>query len=142
MRLVILLSSILFARGVQAFDSTDVKLIDAYKILQNNPAMFKSESAIDAKKFDQDEIIFKNQNRDITNWGELDANEWLSFETWRKHRKIKDENKNWRQIFREATNQEIVGRVLKCIGLCQNYRGDKRSSVEYMRTFQCETEQQ
>ncbi|MAZ46956.1 MAG: hypothetical protein CME65_00245 [Halobacteriovoraceae bacterium] len=119
-------------QSAYSFDRADVDLIDAYKLIENSPKSKVDDWKVDPEPFREDDLVFKNQNRDITNWSELDPYEWLSFKTWRKHREIKDKNKNWRQIFREATNREVVGRILKCIGLCQNFRGSRHSSVEHM----------
>lgn len=131
MKVIVMLIFGIFSHSAYAFDQTDVELIDAYEILQNNPGAKSDDWKVDPKRFEEEDLVFKDQYREITDWSELDPYDWLSFKTWKKHREIKDKNKNWRQIFREATNKEVVGRILKCVGLCQNFRGARKNTIEY-----------
>ncbi len=126
-----LLCSFILCQSAFAFDSSDASLIKAYELLSSGPRG-KENFNVDEENFDKEGLRFRNQKRELTDWKQLDEFEWLDFKTWRQNRKIKDENPNWRQIFREATNREVVGRVIKCIGYCLKYRGVRKNSVEHL----------
>lgn len=119
-----------------ALDSSDVYLIDDYGIINTSMRRNDFEWSVNPVELDKDRVRFKAQNRELTPWRNIDPYEWLDFKTWEKHRKIKDENPQWRKLFREALNYELMGRVLKCIGLCVKYRGTRKNNIEFMSKIQ------
>lgn len=65
---------------------------------------------------------YKDGTKSLFNWKEIDPNEWLSIHRWIESREFKDKNPAWRLALRDASNVELVGRMIQCVGVCQNYR--------------------
>ncbi|MCB9061324.1 MAG: hypothetical protein H6622_07370 [Halobacteriovoraceae bacterium] len=54
----------------------------------------------------------------LIDWKELEPDKWLSAKVWQKRLKLKESNAAWRENLRDATQKELVGRILHCVGQC------------------------
>ena len=130
MRFLLVFFACCVSVSVKALDEADVSIIDEYKII--NTTKNKSDWSVNPADIDKLGIRYRSQNRDLTQWSQLDPYAWLDFKIWKEERKMKDESANWRMKLREVITNELVGRVLKCIGYCKVYRGSQKNQVEYM----------
>ena len=73
---------------------------------------------------------FKGQHRSQIDWELLDAN-WLDYGLWKKERMIKDEYPEWQLTLRERRLNELMGRVLECVGECRLYRGEGYANANF-----------
>lgn len=71
----------------------------------------------------QETVYYKNQRRSLIQWEGMDAEAWLSFDNFERNQNLKDKQPKWETILQEKNKQEIVGRVIDCIGLCRTYVG-------------------
>ncbi len=78
-----------------------------------------------------EDYSYYGQDVSLIEWSKLDHKEWLDYQLWKDHRKIKDHYPKWRQNIRETRLQEIMGRVLDCVGECRVYRGEGYSKAMF-----------
>lgn len=76
-------------------------------------------------------VIFKNQKKSHIKWGTLNEKEFLNIEQWIYHQDLKDQSPEWETLLRERTNQEMVGKVLHCVGICRLDKGDGFTRPQY-----------
>jgi len=117
----------LITGNVFALDASDVQLIDQYGIVSSKVRLHDDvDWSVDASKMDNDSYDYgHNEFKDLTNWKDLDPNSWFELSDWIKSREFKDSTPEWRTFLRNKRNAEIVGRVIKCIGVCRYYHGLK-----------------
>lgn len=93
----------------------------------------KEDWKVEESKVIQDIVIpNKGQRYSIIPWSTLDAEEWLSIESWLIHREVKDSTPDWKIRLRHIDHKEIVGRVLQCRGQCSLYKGINKSSAQHL----------
>lgn len=86
--------------------------------------LHQGEWFVDAEKVDNDQHEYgREQFKDLTDWGNIDATEWTDIGKWKKQRAAKDETQNWRELVRNARSSELVAKVIKCVGKCQYFKG-------------------
>jgi len=68
-------------------------------------------------------VIFKDQSRSSTKWGDVSLDPFLSFKDWKEQTDEKALAPEWESIVRERNNREIVGRFFQCVGICRVDRG-------------------
>jgi hypothetical protein len=73
---------------------------------------------------DQSNILFKDEKQSQIEWERLNVKEWFSFESWLKEQRLKVADPNWSDDQKELARQEIMGRVISCVGDCRVYRGE------------------
>ena len=71
-----------------------------------------------------EEIFYKGQTKSLIDWQNLDPNEWLDFNYWKREQLYRKKFPDWANVQRDKNNLEEVGRVIKCIGTCINERHD------------------
>ena len=71
----------------------------------------------------QETVYYKDQRRSLIQWEGMDPEAWLSFDNFERTQSLKDRQPKWETILQEKNKQEIVGRVIDCIGLCRTYVG-------------------
>lgn len=69
-------------------------------------------------------VIFKNQKNSQTKWGSLNEKEFLNIKKWIYGQDLKDQSPEWESLLRERTNQEMVGKIMHCVGVCRIDKGD------------------
>ncbi len=74
----------------------------------------------------------KGQGHSTTDWENQDPKEWLDIDRWLANRSIKDANPDWKIRIRLNSHKELVGKVLKCVGTCQNFRGIRPVSIRHL----------
>lgn len=86
----------------------------------------------DKNKIDEDNVFFKGQDFSLVDWENLDPIRWLDFDTWRANRAFRDENQDWKLKLRERSRDELVGKVISCVGSCKIFRGKQFSQAHYL----------
>jgi hypothetical protein len=76
-------------------------------------------------------VIFKNQTRGTTKWGEIKLEPFLSFKDWKEQTDEKELAPEWETIIRERNNREIAGRFFQCVGVCRVDRGQSFFNPNY-----------
>lgn len=89
------------------------------------------EWKISSNTVDVDKVSFKGQSRSLINWNTTHHSTWLDYGSWLKERELKDKHPDWKIQTRDIFNHELYGKVLKCIGSCKVYRGEKYVEAEY-----------
>ena len=131
MKVIILFFIGLFPVLSLALEDQDIDLIDNFDLIKTNIRLNLEANEDNSAKFDEQSFRFKGQERNTINWKELDSYEWLSFSQWAKDLKEKEASPAWRRRVKEQSYAEIMGRVLKCMGICIKYDGVNRSISEY-----------
>lgn len=124
--------TLIFPTLVFALSEFDMKVIKKYMVnLDFGLEDEGDESVSKLLKLEQDDLYFKDQQRNTLKWGQVKEKQWLSFKVWKDERKLKDQNVAWRNEVRASGHDAIIGKVIKCIGVCHTYRGVKKVSVEF-----------
>lgn len=131
MKTIIFIFTFLFLGQVFALVEDDVTFIEEYDLVKSDVRKKMDGWEVNPSELDEDRFKFKGQARNLISWENLDPYKWLDFNEWVAERKIKDEKTGWRRKLREVGHSELVGRVLKCVGVCVNYRGSKRVLSEH-----------
>ncbi len=131
MKTLAFLISLIIVQGGYALDAIDADLIDEFNLVPTSIAKFDEDWDVNSSKLDKDEFKFKGQDRNTTQWDSIDPIAWFDLNTWIKNREVKDRNESWKQKFREVNHFERIGKVIKCIGVCEMYRGSRSNSIEY-----------
>ena len=76
-------------------------------------------------------IVFKNQKNSQIKWGNLDEKNFLSIDKWIINQDLKDQSPMWETLLRERTNQELVGKVIHCVGACRVDKGNGFIKPQY-----------
>ena len=71
-----------------------------------------------------EEIFYKGQTKSLIDWQNLDPNEWLDFNYWKRDQLYRKKFPDWANVQRDKNNLEEVGRIIKCVGNCINERHD------------------
>lgn len=121
------------AMNVLALDANDVELIDEFAIVNSKVRLHEDDDwSVDSSEMDVDSYDYGHDEfRDLTDWKDLNPNDWFDLNQWISSRKIKDSKPNWRTYIRNQRNAEIIGRVIKCIGVCRYFHGLKGINSEY-----------
>jgi hypothetical protein len=115
-----------------ALDQQDLTFIKKYGLVSSKVRLHDDSWGVNPSKIDADDYEYGlDQFRDLTSWDKLVPDRWLNFREWKKDRKLKDSRPRWRNLVRNAKSMEIVGRVIKCIGVCRYYHGLNSTSASY-----------
>ncbi len=79
--------------------------------------------AQEAQNNEKSTVLFKDQTRSTTRWGEVNPDSFLSFKEWKEQIDEKALVPEWESIVRERNHREIVGRFFQCVGVCRIDRG-------------------
>jgi hypothetical protein len=77
------------------------------------------------------EIRYKGENKSLIQWRYLDAYDWLDYLKWEENLKKRESMDDFREMKRNASQQEIVGTILKCIGDCLIYQGTQPVNSQF-----------
>lgn len=71
----------------------------------------------------RDPYIYKGQKKSLIQWRDLEPKLWMDYKSWEVERYYRDKNPNWRVELRDILQNELMGKVVSCIGTCKVYRG-------------------
>ncbi|MBT4791443.1 MAG: hypothetical protein HON90_07720 [Halobacteriovoraceae bacterium] len=131
MKLIALFLLGIYSTALVALEQNDLDFIYEYDLVRTNVRKKMEDFEVKPMKLDEDEFKYKGQSRETTQWATLKDYEWFDFKLWAKDRDIKDKDLVWKKRIRDLTNAELVGRVLKCVGVCTSYRGSKENLAEF-----------
>lgn len=129
---------IFFSLTVKCFalDEYDIELMDQFGILKSRVESDSDQWTSNyLKKGKVGRNIISTRDKETTVWKDLKEDEWLDINKWIAEREFKDSNPNWKDIVRNQQNREVIGRVIKCVGLCRNYRGVDAASAKHLTTL-------
>lgn len=132
MRLLLFIFCILFQEPSFGLVDQDLSFIDEYDLVKSNVRPRIDDWDVNPSKLDVDKYKFKEQTANTTDWKNLNPLLWLSFREWKNERKFKDTDLEWRKKLRETSYSEKMARVLKCVGVCGNYRGTNWVKSEHL----------
>ena len=92
----------------------------------------KIEWKVEEKAAIQDTQPLKGQSHSVIDWENQEPKEWLDIDRWLSDRSIKDATPDWKIRIRQNSHKELVGKVLKCSGTCQSYRGVKAIDIRHL----------
>jgi hypothetical protein len=93
----------------------------------------KEDWRVSEEKVIQDRSVpNKGQRYSIIPWSTLNAEEWLSIDSWLIQRDVKDVTPDWKIRLRHSEHKEILGKVLQCKGECTVYRGINKSTAQHL----------
>lgn len=71
---------------------------------------------------DDPHYYFQGKDWSLIEWNKLDPVDWTSTRQWKKQLKIKEKTPHWEDWKRSLAHNEVLGRVLMCVGTCRLYR--------------------
>lgn len=86
---------------------------------------------VNPSKIDVDGYVYKGQGKSLINW-KMTHHMWLDFNKWKEQRTARDTMPEWKVKLREAQHVESIGRVIKCYGICNVFRGRNDINADYM----------
>lgn len=92
----------------------------------------KSDWNTDAHKIELDKDPLKGQKYSLIPWSTLEPEEWLGINQWLIERSVKDKSADWQMRLRDQMHHELIGKVLKCFGICKIYRGTNAANGQYL----------
>jgi hypothetical protein len=92
----------------------------------------KQEWKVEEKQAIQDTTPLKGQGFSTIDWEGQDPKEWLDIDRWLADRAAKDSVPDWKIRIRLNTHKELIGKVLKCVGICQSFRGTKGIDIRHL----------
>ncbi len=90
---------------------------------------------VDKDKFDIDISEYRWQQRSLIDWDKSSSKDWMSYDSWLAERKFKDENPTWKTIYRDRSLNEVIAKVISCVGECRLYKGINFSQAKYQSTL-------
>lgn len=73
-----------------------------------------------------------SQTNSLIDWKKIDYDEWLSFDEWKERERFKEGNPDYESTLRAQITDELVGRVIHCIGSCRIFRGEGFSNGQHL----------
>jgi hypothetical protein len=74
----------------------------------------------------------KGQGHSTIPWKTLNPEHFLDVRRWIATREIKDRTPDWKIRLRDARHAELVGKVIKCAGSCEIFRGAEKVNGQYL----------
>jgi hypothetical protein len=131
MKVCIFILTFILVNYCYALDSDDISLIQEYNLIDRGSAIDDEDWNVNPLELDKDSYKFKNQDRNLVDWKNIDQEKWLNIKIWIRERDFKDSFPEWRRRLREDKHSEIIGRTIKCVGSCVKYHGTRRHPVEF-----------
>jgi hypothetical protein len=78
-----------------------------------------------------DPFHFKGQKRSLIDWQEIDTKTWLDYDEWKTHALTKQQSETWFLERREKSLNELMGKVISCVGVCKLYHGKAWVNANY-----------
>ncbi len=119
------------SQGVLALDESDRSLLEAEGLLQGKTMLHTDVWSVKPSKIDVDKIAYRGQGKSLINWEELEEKKWLDFHYWKHQRMQRDKDPTWKIKLRDSSHVEKLGKVIKCIGECKLFRGEKSVNSQF-----------
>ncbi|MBL7666142.1 MAG: hypothetical protein JNM93_13485 [Bacteriovoracaceae bacterium] len=78
------------------------------------------------------EIRFKDSSKSLIDFEKSDPDDLLNIDNWLNEQKIFTSKADRRRYFQERNIQELMGKVIRCVGECQLYRGKKYAKAQFL----------
>lgn len=128
---ILILAIALLSANSFALTETEQKLMEDHGI-QGPKIMLHTDSwGVKPSKIDVDGDVFKGQGKSLINW-KVNHHMWLDFNKWKEQRSARDKYPGWKLKLRETQHVESVGKVIKCYGVCNVFRGGNDVDADYM----------
>lgn len=127
---LILLTMLLCANFCFALSEQDMQIMSKHGMSLKKIMLQTDKWGVKPSKIDMDGHVFKGQTKNIIDW-KMDHKVWLDFEYWKEQRDAKDLDQDWKIQLRQIQHKELVGKVIKCFGVCGLFRGTYRSELEF-----------
>lgn len=131
MKLLIYLSLVFLSPCLWSSANEDIGIIEEYELSKIDVRSKMEKSWDKLPELEQESFRYKGQTRNLIEWDRLEPRAWFSFKEWMKERKLRDQDKLWRQKLRDRNHTEVVGRVLKCLGSCVKFDELNRVNAEF-----------
>lgn len=106
-----------------ALTERDMALIEEFNLLGSGDFSHSEKDwDVDPSLVDSDKIVFKNQKRELRDWSKLDSTSWMDLKVWKEERARKDREADWKEQLRNVQHTERIARLIKCIGVCLQYK--------------------
>ncbi len=92
----------------------------------------KESWKVEEKAVIQDSQPLKGEKFSTIDWEGQDPQEWLDINRWLVDRAAKDSVPDWKIRIRLNNHKELIGKVLKCVGTCQSFRGTKGIQIRHL----------
>ena len=130
MKHLFIIFSLLWGQLVFALDYGDEELARSLELL-GAQIPESSEEFVELDPEIDKTIHFLGENDSFSKWSDISEEDFLSIDKWLKQRNLKDRNKYWLEKVTHSDHVELVGRVLKCSGLCHKYGKNKKVRARY-----------
>ena len=120
---------LLLSIDVYALSEIDKKIVFENKLVTER--VYERPSATEPVEEVSENTYFKNQLKSLVKWSETSDISWLDIYDWKELAKLKQLDPHFSIKYRAHKNNELVGRVLKCFGVCYRYRGNLRNSLSF-----------
>ncbi len=87
---------------------------------------------VSPRQVERDSKPLKNQKHSLIAWDRVDPESWMDIQLWLRERGIKDKIPDWKLRLRDDRQFEHMGKILKCRGSCEVYRGTMKASVQHL----------
>lgn len=132
MKLFFLCFILTFSLSGFSLDEQDAEILERFEIIKTKVQLHDDEWGANYTELDvSSHTLSRDIDKDITDWKNVDEQDWLDITKWKEQRIIKDKVPNWKEILRNQRNREVIGRVIKCLGVCSNYRGAQAASSDF-----------
>ncbi len=111
------LSMALFLCGVMTAHAAPVPVLSAWS---------------EAAPMDKPAALPPDSDQSLIPWRGLDVDAWLDVGSWMRQRAWRDATPDWRAHERQYSAQELVGKVISCVGECRLFRGKVSHRVRWL----------
>jgi len=129
--LLIFFIAIFCSQTVLGLDESDRALLERAGLLQGKLMLHTDVWSVKPSKIDIDKVTYHGQAKSLINWDNLEEKKWLDFHYWKQQRLQRDMDPGWKIKLRDSAHVEKIGKVIKCIGECKLYRGEKFANAQY-----------
>lgn len=120
---------LLLSFDIYALSEIDKRIVFENKLVGERVS--QRPAAVEKVEKIGENTYFKDQLKSLVKWSEVSDVSWLDIYDWTELTKLKQADPHFSIKYRAHKNNELVGRVLKCFGVCYRYRGNLRNSVSY-----------
>jgi hypothetical protein len=131
-KFMIILLAALCSIEAYAFTDKDEQMLKKINYMGEKTLLHEDKWRVEPSKLDLDGHVYKGESKSLIDWNDMNHSKWLDFNYWREQREQRDKLPQWKVKLRESRHAELVGRVLKCIGKCEVYRGENSTNGQYL----------
>lgn len=119
------------AINAYALTAEEQIMLETHGISERKVMLHADSWGVKPSKIDVDGLVFKGQRRSLIDW-KMDHRIWLDLNKWKEQRSARDKMPEWKINLRESRHSELVGKVIKCFGICNVFRGQSAVNTDYM----------